>query len=101
MSSISKPHLDAASALRLGREIRSRRASLGLSQTELGHPFTKAYISAIEGGQCLPSLTALVLLAARLHTTSGELLGAVNPRLAELYTSPNGYRQSSPVRTTS
>jgi len=86
MSSISKPHLDAASAERLGREIRRRRSELGLSQAELGKPFTRGFVSAVEGGQCVPSLSALVLLAQRLNTTGGDLLAAVNPSLAPVYT---------------
>jgi transcriptional regulator with XRE-family HTH domain len=86
MSSISKPHLDAESARRLGQEIRRRRLSLRLSQAELGQPFSRAYVSAIETGHCVPSLSALVLLAHRLNSTSGELLAAVNPGLAPVYT---------------
>jgi len=86
MSSISKPHLDAASARRLGLEIRRRRRALGLSQADLGQPFTRAYVSALEGGHCVPSLSALLLLAERLETTGGDLLDSVNPRLARMYT---------------
>src|SRR5436309_2396555 len=86
MSSISKPHLDAASAQRLGAEIRRRRKVLGLSQADVAQPFTRAFVSAVETGQCVPSLSALVLLASRLDTTSADLLEAVNPDLAPMYT---------------
>ena len=67
MSSISKPHLDVSSAVRLGVEIRRRRKALGLSQSDLGTPFTRGFVSAVETGQCVPSLSALVLLADRLR----------------------------------
>ena len=86
MSSISKPRLDTASTQRLGQEIRRRRSELGLSQADLGQPFTRAFVSAVEGGHCVPSLSALLLLAQRLQTTGGDLLDAVNPRLAAQYT---------------
>lgn len=86
MSSISKPHLDMASTRRLGLEIRRRRTTLGLSQANLGAPLTRGFVSAVETGQCVPSLSALVLMAERLGTTTAELLGSVNPHLAPLYT---------------
>jgi DNA-binding XRE family transcriptional regulator len=70
----------------LGAEIRRRRTSLGISQADLARPFTRAYVSAVETGRCVPSLSALVLLAERLSTTSGDLLDAVNPGLAPMYT---------------
>ena len=94
MSSITKQHMDAASAGRLGTEIRRRRHALGLSQTELGHPLTRAFVSAVESGQCIPSLSALVLLAQRLGTTGAVLLEAVNPRLEARYTHPHASSQN-------
>ena len=95
MSSISKPHLDKESAWRLGQEIRRRRKALGLSQAALGRPFTRAFVSAVEGGQCVPSLSALLLLAERLQTTGGDLIDAVNPRLAPVYTAPRATGQDA------
>jgi len=90
MSSISKPHFDERTRRRLGLEIRRRRIALGMSQTDLGRPFTRGFVSAVETGQCVPSLSALVLLAQRLQTSSGELLDAVNPHLEPVYTRPHG-----------
>ena len=95
MSSISKQHLDAATSRRLGAEIRRRRRALGLSQSELGRPLTRAFVSAVENGQCIPSLSALVLLAQRLGTTGAALLDAVNPRLEARYTHPHASSQTS------
>src|SRR5688500_5738545 len=90
MSSISKPRVDGESARRLGFEIRRRRTRLGLSQTELGRPFTRAYVSAVESGHCVPSLSALLLMAERLNTTAAVLIDAVNPQLAQVYTRRDG-----------
>lgn len=95
MSSIAKPHLDISSAQRLGLEIRRRRLALGLSQSDLGHPLTRGFVSAVETGQCVPSLSTLVLIADRLETTSGELLGSVNPHLARVYTPRRATGQST------
>ena len=95
MSSISKPRLDDASAQRLGREIRRRRLALGMSQSDLGLPFTRAFVSAVETGQCVPSLSALLLLAQRLQTTGVKLLDEVNPALAPLYTDPRATGQGA------
>jgi transcriptional regulator with XRE-family HTH domain len=95
MSSISKPRLDKASTERLGREIRRRRLALGLSQSDLGLPFTKGFVSAVENGQCVPSLSALLLLAERLQMTAGKLLEEVNPALAPLYTSSRATGQNT------
>ena len=92
--------MDATSARQLGLEIRRRRTALKMSQSDLGQPFTRAFVSAVENGQCVPSLSALMLLAQRLNTTSGELLSTVNPRLAPVYTEryatgQNAHRASS------
>ena len=94
MSSISKPRLDNASARRLGLEIRRRRRSLGLSQSDVGAPFTRGFVSAVETGHCVPSLSALVLIAQRLDTTSADLLDVVKPRLAQVYTREHATRQA-------
>jgi transcriptional regulator with XRE-family HTH domain len=86
MSTICKPRLDEFSAHRLGQEIRRRRAALGMTQSDVAEPFSKAFVCAVESGRCVPSLSALLLLADRLNTTGAELLQAVNPRLSALYT---------------
>ena len=95
MSSIPKPQLSDGSARRLGQEIRARRANLRLSQAAVARPMTRAYVSAIENGQCVPSLSALLLIAQRLNTTAAELLAAVNPELAALYTDRDASHQGS------
>jgi transcriptional regulator with XRE-family HTH domain len=97
MSTICKPRLERTSAIRLGQEIRRRRSALGLTQADVGDPFTKAFVSAVESGRCVPSLSALVLLASRLNTTGADLLEAVNPRLSSVYTPPDAASRNSPI----
>lgn len=86
MSTIPKHRLDPAASAALGREIRRRRLALGLSQTQLGRPFTRGFVSAVEHGHCIPSLSALLLLAERLRVPAGELITAVNLESDGLYT---------------
>lgn len=86
MSTITKHHLDSAASAALGREIRRRRLALGLSQTQLGRPFTRAFVSAVEHGHCVPSLSALFLLAERLRVPPGKLIEAVKLESDGLYT---------------
>lgn len=66
-------HDDAHAAI-LGARIRERRVRAGLTQTELGAPMTRSFISAVEHGRAVPSLPALTLIAARLGVSAGELL---------------------------
>lgn len=60
----------------LGYLVRQRRATLGLSQEELGlrANLDRTYISGVERGVRNPSLTALVSLASGLDITLSDLL---------------------------
>lgn len=60
----------------LGLLIRKHRASMGISQEELGLRcnLDRTYISGLERGVRNPSLTALVTLANGLNITVAELL---------------------------
>ena len=97
-SSISKlvgPRANSEYAVSLGRAIRERRRARGLTQTELGRPLTKGFVSEVERGRSLPSLRALTLLAHRLGVPVSELLadvgeieGVKNP-LSDVYTAPD------------
>ena len=77
-------------AAELGARIRHRRQALGLTQTELGAPFTKSYVSAIEHGKAVPSLRALWVLSGRLGVGVGDLTNTVYPIATGLYTLPHG-----------
>jgi transcriptional regulator with XRE-family HTH domain len=97
VSTITKHRAEAP--VRLGSEIRCRRRALGMTQTQLGWPLTRAFVSAVEHGRCLPSLAALALFAERLETSPAKLLDPVKHELAALYTSgdaPGGDALASP-----
>ena len=84
MSTISKHRQIALAAF--GIEIRRRRRAKGLTQTQLGWPLTRAFVSAVEHGRCLPSLPAVALFAERLGVSPAELVDPVKHELAALYT---------------
>lgn len=93
MSSISKQPPTRQLARQLGQEIRRRRLAHGLSQTQLGHPLSRAFVSSVERGRYLPSLGALVHMAHRLDVSAGELLDSVNVEVTKMYTLGNGSGQ--------
>ena len=106
MSSITKPRLDPNPPSLSGERSGAGGRCSGISQADLGRPFTRGFVSAVEGGHCVPSLSALILLAYRLETTTAVLLAAVSPRLEDLYTParaasqvarPPRYRAESPA----
>ena len=78
--------LDSDFSRNLGAAIRSRRRELGLTQTQLGQPLTKGFVSEVERGRSLPSLAALVLMADRLEVPVSYLLGEVKGGLSSVYT---------------
>jgi transcriptional regulator with XRE-family HTH domain len=57
-----------------------------MTQTELGWPLTKGFVSEVERGRSLPSLGALVLMAQRLDVPVSYLLGEVKGGLSPVYT---------------
>ena len=61
-----------------------------MTQTELGRPLTRGFVSAIENGRCLPSLAVLALFADRHDVSPAELLDSVKNDLASLYTANHG-----------
>ena len=70
--------VDPAWRLRLGDELRRRRRDRGLTQSALGEPLSKGFVSAVEHGRAVPSLPALRLMTHRLGMTLGEFLSAVD-----------------------
>jgi transcriptional regulator with XRE-family HTH domain len=66
-----------------------------MTQTELGWPLTRAFVSAVEHGRCLPSLAALAHFADRLDVSPAELLEGVKHELAALYTGRDGQGSDS------
>jgi transcriptional regulator with XRE-family HTH domain len=86
ISKLSGPRPNSEFALTLGRAIRLRRQARGLTQSQLGYPFTKGFVSEVERGRSLPSLRALTFLAGRLDVPISELLDGVNGGLPRVYT---------------
>jgi transcriptional regulator with XRE-family HTH domain len=76
-------------SLALGSAIRERRRARGLTQSQLGHPFTKGFVSEVERGRSLPSLRALAFLADRLGCPVSALLESVKGGLPAVYTPPD------------
>jgi transcriptional regulator with XRE-family HTH domain len=85
---------------RLGAIIRARRRELGLTQTQLGDPLTKGFVSEVERGRSLPSLAALVHLAERLAVPISYLFDEVNGGLPAMYTArdESDHASSAPGR---
>jgi len=67
-----------------------------MTQSALGTPFTKGYVSEVERGHSLPSLRALTFLADRLDVGVGELLEGVKGGLPTVYT-PSDEDQHPPT----
>ena len=88
MSTITKHRQDTLA--RLGLEISRRRRTKGMTQTQLGWPLTRSFVSSVEHGRCLPSLAAIALFAERLGISPAELLDPVKHELAALYTADDG-----------
>ena len=85
---------------RLGSVIRARRRELGLTQTQLGFPLTKGFVSVVERGNSLPSLATLALMADRLQVPMSYLLDEVKGGLPAVYTArdENEHAPSAPSR---
>jgi len=95
MSSITKHRLTAA--VSLGGQIKRLRQARGMTQSELGRPLTRAFISAIEHGRCLPSLAVSAMFASRLDVSLDELLEPVKRDLASLYTDRDAEGSDLPI----
>ena len=57
----------------IGARVRRLRLEAGWTQEEIGHPFSKAYVSQIETGRVPPSLALLSVIASRLGTSVEQL----------------------------
>jgi transcriptional regulator with XRE-family HTH domain len=82
----------------LGSRIRELRIRAGLTQAELGSPMTRSFVSAIEHGRALPSLPALLLIAARLDLPVAQLLDQLEWTWRATYTSTHDRNHPSPPR---
>lgn len=65
----------------LGREIRTRRLALGLSQATVAHPLSRAFMSSVESGRLTPSLPSFLIIARQLNVSAGTILKSVEQQL--------------------
>ncbi len=72
-------------AVELGSRVREQRRRCGLTQSQLGHPLSRSYVSALESGATLPSLGTVWLLSQRLGVTVGQLIDGLNGGDRESY----------------
>jgi transcriptional regulator with XRE-family HTH domain len=87
---------DEPFAVLLGSRIRDLRLRAGLTQTELGSPRTRSFISAVEHGRTLPSLRALLQMAERLEVPVAALLDELEWTGEDIYTWLHASHDSPP-----
>ena len=80
------PRRNEPFAALLGSRIRDLRVRAGLTQTQLGAPRTRSFISAVEHGRALPSLRALVQMSERLGLPVAVLLDELEWTGQDTYT---------------
>lgn len=97
LSSITQHHAEGYAAA-LGARVRELRTAAGLTQTQLGAPMTRSFISAVEHGRALPSLRALLLISARLAVSPAELLRQVKWDWRSAYTAADDRDQETTPR---
>ena len=100
-STIRKHHVagrDGSLASAIGLELRRRRVDAGLTQTALGEPLTRAFVSAVERGHVVPSLPALALLVQRLDLSLSEFFSGVQPDMTTAYTARHEFHPDPPAR---
>jgi transcriptional regulator with XRE-family HTH domain len=85
-------------ATAVGQELRRRRRAAHLTQTELGAPFTRAFVCAVERGRAMPSLTALSIFLSHLGIGLDEFFIGVQQDMTIRYNPANGDRQEASPR---
>jgi transcriptional regulator with XRE-family HTH domain len=75
----------------IGRELRRRRVAAGLTQTDVGRPMTRGYVSAVELGRTVPSIPALALLLGRLGVPLDDFFEGVQQEMTVSYNPPHGH----------
>lgn len=98
MSTIHRHSKNRALATAIGHELLRRRKVAGLSQSEVGAPFTRSFVSAVERGRAIPSIGALGVLLAHLRIDFDEFFSGVQTDMTTLYTRAHGDHQEAPSR---
>ncbi len=83
-STITKIRTRSASgalpAVVIGQVLREARRRKGLTQQQLGIPFSAAFVCSVEKGNTLPSLPSLAILLQRLGMSLGDFFTEVERR---------------------
>ena len=79
-----------------GTHTRAARA-LGLSQSDVGEPLSRAFLSSVESGRVVPSLPSLLMIARRLNTSAAAILAAVDRQLEAEANGDHANRANQPA----
>ena len=74
--------MDPAVRCALGGTLRRHRLARSMTQSVLGKPLSRAYVSSVEAGRTVPSLPALRLMVLRLDMTLAEFFNEVDGALS-------------------
>jgi Helix-turn-helix domain len=85
-------------ALVIGQVLREARRRRGLTQEQLGVPFSAAFISRVEHGKTIPSLPSLAVLTARLDLSLADFFREVERRGGFALISSDVRDATGPVR---
>lgn len=96
LSTIPQHSLNHTLATAIGHELRQRRRAAGLSQAEVGAPFTRSFVSAVERGRAIPSITALGVLLEHLRVDFDEFFWGVQMDMTAMYTRAHGNHEEAP-----
>lgn len=66
-----------------------------MTQSSLGAPLTRAFVSSVEHGRTIPSIPALALLADRLEVPLDEFFSGVKEQMTVVYTPARERRDPS------
>ncbi len=70
----------ALPAVIIGQVLREARRRRGLTQHQLGIPFSAAFVCSVEKGNTIPSLPSLAILLGRLGISLGDFFTEVELR---------------------
>ncbi len=96
LSTITQHLDDRALATAIGHELRRRRKAAGLTQSQAGAPFTRSFVSAVERGRAIPSITALGVVLEHLRVDFDEFFWGVQTHMTTVYTRAHGNHQEAP-----
>ena len=82
----------------LGSELRRLRLGRGMTQSDLGRPLTRAFVSSVESGRTVPSLAALLHMVERLDLPPGAVLEDVYKEWTDRYAREHAEPDTPPHR---